>query len=363
MKKLYMILTAFLMAVTVFAQAPKKMSYQAIIRDASNKLVTSSAIGMKISILKGSVTGTAVYVETQKPTSNTNGLVSLEIGTGTKVSGDFSTIDWGNGTYFVKTEADPTGGTSYTITGTSQLLSVPYALHAEKSTTATTVESVANAKFGQSLLTGGGNIELQGNNPFIDFKNSGNDDYDMRLIRYDDNELLLVGGDLKLFSGEYTYQNPKTRYISVPGLNFELAGISQDSEAKLLRNYDGSVYTQDSNPDNGTSRQLTAPLNLPPGAVIKGVKFVVIDNDANYDIKSFIVSSYTASGIAKTVAGVSGTDGTSGKQSSPRTISLSVVESQATIDVNKVYRLMINLEESAEIKLFNVVVEYTIDKL
>ncbi len=131
MKKIITICAALFMTASVFAQSPEKMSYQAVVRDGSNNLVTSTAVGMQISVLQGSSSGTAVYVETQTPTSNANGLVSLEIGGGTVVSGDFTTIDWGNGPYFIKTETDPTGGTNYTITGTSQLLSVPYALHAK----------------------------------------------------------------------------------------------------------------------------------------------------------------------------------------------------------------------------------------
>ena len=133
MKKLITICAAILMTTSVFAQAPNKMSYQAVIRNNSNALVTNSAVGMRISILQTSVLGTAVYVETQTPTTNANGLVSIEIGGGTVVSGNFSTIDWTNGPYFVKTETDPTGSTSYSIIGTSQFLSVPYALYAENS--------------------------------------------------------------------------------------------------------------------------------------------------------------------------------------------------------------------------------------
>ncbi|RLD21702.1 MAG: hypothetical protein DRI54_08945, partial [Bacteroidetes bacterium] len=109
------------------------MSYQAVIRDASDNLLTNTTIGMQISILEGSETGTAVYVETHTPLSNANGLVSLEIGDGIAISGDFGTIDWTTGFYFIKTETDPEGGINYTISGTSQLLSVPYALYATSS--------------------------------------------------------------------------------------------------------------------------------------------------------------------------------------------------------------------------------------
>jgi hypothetical protein len=109
------------------------MSYQAVVRDANNALIMNQAVGMKIQILQGSISGTTVYEETQTPTSNDNGLITLEIGTGTIVSGMFGSIDWSSGPYFIKTETDPTGATNYTISGTSQLMSVPYALYAKTS--------------------------------------------------------------------------------------------------------------------------------------------------------------------------------------------------------------------------------------
>ena len=137
MKKIITICAAILMTATVFAQSPDKMSYQAVIRNSSNTLVANSAVGMRISILQTSTSGIAVYVETQTPTTNANGLASIEIGGGTVVSGNFANIDWANGPYFVKTETDPAGGTSYSITGTSQLLSVPYALYAANSGSST----------------------------------------------------------------------------------------------------------------------------------------------------------------------------------------------------------------------------------
>lgn len=126
--KLYSIIAGILFTVSVYAQAPQKMSYQAVIRNSSNALVTSAPIGMRISILQGSSTGTAVYIETQTPSTNANGLVSLEIGTGTVITGTFAGINWATGPYFIKTETDPTGGMAYTIAGTNELMSVPYAL-------------------------------------------------------------------------------------------------------------------------------------------------------------------------------------------------------------------------------------------
>lgn len=131
MKKLsFLFAILMIAAVSLFAQAPQKFSYQAVVRDASNHLVTSQAVGVRISILQGGVSGTVVYMETQTAVTNANGLITLQIGDGNVLSGNFATIDWSDGPFFLKTETDPTGGTNYSIEGTQQLLSVPYALYA-----------------------------------------------------------------------------------------------------------------------------------------------------------------------------------------------------------------------------------------
>jgi uncharacterized protein (TIGR02145 family) len=150
MKRVFIISAAVLLTATVWAQSPQKMSYQAVVRNADNKLVTGHAIGMQISILQGSVSAMAVYIETHTPVSNANGLISLEIGTGTVVFGDFTAIDWSNGPYFLQTETDPTGGTNYTLKGTSQFLSVPYALHAKTAETLTAGLSETDPVYGAS---------------------------------------------------------------------------------------------------------------------------------------------------------------------------------------------------------------------
>jgi uncharacterized protein (TIGR02145 family) len=128
MNKLFAILAFLLLTANIFAQSPQKMSYQAVIRNSSGVLVINTLIGMEINIRQGSSTGTIVYTETLSPSTNNNGLVSIEIG------GEigFNDIDWANGPFFIETKtAIQAPLTSYTITGTSQLLSVPYALHAK----------------------------------------------------------------------------------------------------------------------------------------------------------------------------------------------------------------------------------------
>jgi hypothetical protein len=137
MTKQLLFIALFITAIT-FAQSPQKMSYQAVLRSSSSALITSAPVGMKISVLQGSATGTVAYSETQSPTTNANGLISLEIGSGTPVTGTFAGINWANGPYFIKTETDPSGGTTYTITGTSPLMSVPYALFSASGTAGST---------------------------------------------------------------------------------------------------------------------------------------------------------------------------------------------------------------------------------
>ena len=120
----------------VFAQAPESMNYQAVIRDGSGNVLSSQAVGLQIKILQSSSTGTAVYQETFSPTTNAYGSIAIQIGSGTVVSGTFSSIDWGVNSYFVETAVDIDGtanGTSYVVISTTQLMSVPYALYAKSS--------------------------------------------------------------------------------------------------------------------------------------------------------------------------------------------------------------------------------------
>lgn len=164
---LFWILTGFFMGLS---QAPEKMSYQAVMRNGSGQLLVNQAIAVRVSVLQGSPAGAAVYSERLTGNTNANGLISLEIGTGTVLTGTFATIDWPAGSYYLKTETDPAGGTSYTIVGTSQLLSVPYAMYAKSagggggSFTIPYTTTVNNASTLFSLTNDGDGTSLEGNN-------------------------------------------------------------------------------------------------------------------------------------------------------------------------------------------------------
>lgn len=131
MKKVLLTLFAgATLALNTFGQAPEGFKYQAVVRDANSLILANQSVGIQLTIQQGSIGGTAVYTETFSATSNAFGLINLEIGSGTTTD-DFSLIDWANGPYFIETAIDNTGGTNYAVMGTSQLMSVPYALYAK----------------------------------------------------------------------------------------------------------------------------------------------------------------------------------------------------------------------------------------
>ncbi len=136
MKSIYITLIAIILSVVSYAQAPNAINYQAAVRDGNGDVVANELVSFRISLLQGSVTGTAVYTETHTATSNNYGLVNLEFGNGTSTD-DFSSVNWATGPYFVKIELDIAGGTNYVEMGASQMLSVPYAKYAEVSGNAT----------------------------------------------------------------------------------------------------------------------------------------------------------------------------------------------------------------------------------
>ena len=128
-KKLFSIAIICTVANLIFisfaiSQTPQGFNYQAILHNANGEVITVKQVGLRISILKNNV---PVCVEQYTPVTNGFGMVSLALGSVNTV--DFGSIDWSTGTFTIKIELDPNGGTSYSDMGTTQLLSVPFALY------------------------------------------------------------------------------------------------------------------------------------------------------------------------------------------------------------------------------------------
>jgi len=166
-----------------YAQSPQSFKYQAVLRDNGGLPLIERNITIKISILQGSLTGSSVYSEVHQAKTSLVGVVNLEIGKGTQNIGNFTTISWGTNTYFVKIEMDPLGGSNFEQVGISQLLSVPYALYAEKS---------GDEKWGKvnsDISYVGGNVGIGINSPVAKLEISGGNALNLLNLRNENNSL------------------------------------------------------------------------------------------------------------------------------------------------------------------------------
>jgi uncharacterized protein (TIGR02145 family) len=129
MKKFLLFIAGLLICSIFMAHVPPGITHQIVIRDTEGRIIANTSVGIRVSIIKGSMQGTEVFIETHQIISNSNGLATYVIGQGDRQRGTFSAINWSEGPYFLKTEADTQGGTNYSLIGLEQVLSVPYAFH------------------------------------------------------------------------------------------------------------------------------------------------------------------------------------------------------------------------------------------
>ena len=141
----------FLSSFSVFSQGPSKINFQAILRNTSGDIVSNQAVGVRMSIKSGTINNSSLYVETHTKTTDVSGLINIQLGTGTVISGIFGDIEWGSGSHFIQLEVDFNGGSNYVVIGTQELISVPYALYANK--TDTSVLNLRN-RFSEKVSVG-----------------------------------------------------------------------------------------------------------------------------------------------------------------------------------------------------------------
>jgi hypothetical protein len=195
----FFILLAFALLVfqtTLLAQVPQTFNYQGIARDAGGNVLPNRRIGVELSVLDGGATGTAVYSETFTDTTNAFGLFSMPVGGGTVVSGSFAGINWASGNKYLQTSIDLSGGTSYTLSGTTQLLSVPYALYAQNA-----VVGVSSGSWSLHGNAGTGDTAFIGttDNSALIFKTGSPPAFSGMIDPLDDNTFLGYKSGLNIF--------------------------------------------------------------------------------------------------------------------------------------------------------------------
>ena len=143
MKKFYIFLCLAIAALTQLqAQAPQGFNYQATVRNSTGELIINSNVYFKFNVIQDSQTADPIFTETHEILTDDLGQVNLIIGQGTANIGVFSELDWSLGSYYLGIQLSINGPNDYVAMGTTQLLSVPYALYAANSGNTTTTPNL-----------------------------------------------------------------------------------------------------------------------------------------------------------------------------------------------------------------------------
>ena len=157
MKKLYTLL-AIIATIATFAQAPQGFNYQATVRNSNGALIVNQIVLVKFNVYQNTATGTLVYSENQTANTDDLGHINLVVGQGTATTGTFSTINWGTANYYLGIELNT--GSGYVAMGTTQLLSVPYALYANSSGNGTSMGAISNTSNPKGATIASGVLSL-----------------------------------------------------------------------------------------------------------------------------------------------------------------------------------------------------------
>ena len=258
-KKFKLLIGLFIISFISLAQSPESMNYQAVIRNSSGTIIANQSIGIRIKILQSSANGSAVYNETFNPTTNAYGMVSLQIGTGSVVSGTFSSIDWGNNSYYVETAADVSGGSNYSVISATQFMSVPYALYAKSAGSSPADNDWTES--GNNIFRSSGNVGIGTTNPSSKLDVNGTGSFTGDLISGGD---ITTGNNGKLILWRGGIQDPYIRHVSNKSIGF----FTVDSE-KMRIAEGGNVGISTTNPSS--KLDVNGDINLTGDLKINGV--------------------------------------------------------------------------------------------
>lgn len=236
---LFLLWTFIFSFYNVFAQVPEYFKYQAVARASNGDLIKDQKVGFRISILQGSASGAAVYIEEHVDTTNVYGLVNLQIGKGIS-SDDFSNINWANGPYFVQVAMDTVGGTDYILMGTSQLLSVPYAMHAKTS------DKIVSADTTICNASNTGSMRYNHTKNVMEYCNSSNwialqSGLSIGLPQLSTEDTLSVTSNSALSGGVISDNGGGE--VFEKGICWNTEGAPTTSDDKILQATSGSVFT------------------------------------------------------------------------------------------------------------------------
>lgn len=275
MKYFYTFLISILSYSVLLAQSPEAFTYQAVLRNGTGQLIAGENVVVRISILSSGAQGSIEYAELHNVSTNDYGLFTLKVGQGTVDQGSFSTIDWGNGVYYLKVEADPDGGLNFVDLSTTQLLSVPYALHAKTVDNADDADADPSNEL-QTITRNGTNIELSnggGSAPLFDDDASN----EVQTITKTGNTITLsmVGGSVTLDDDDAANElqvlsrSADTIRLSQGGGQFidqrndadanplnEIQTISKSGNQIILSNSGGIIIDEINDADNNPNNEL-----------------------------------------------------------------------------------------------------------
>ena len=259
--KFCLIISALFIGLSTFAQVPQSFKYQAVVRGNTGNVLVNQLVSFQLSILKDNPNGVIVYSERQNLSTNSYGIVNINVGNGTIISGDFTTIAWGDFSHFIKVEFDAAGGNNFQFMGTSQILSVPYALYAESAGSAANDNDTNPTNEIQSLSL---------NNNTLSLTNGGQVTLDSYLDNTDNQSLALNNEQLSISNGNTVsltslMDNTDNQTLTFTNNQLSISNGNNVSLAPLIDNTDSQTLSLTGNNlltiSGGNSIQLSSGLS------------------------------------------------------------------------------------------------------
>lgn len=278
----------------LYAQAPQQFSYQAVAADAAGNELANTIIGLRFSIIKDSLVGEVVWVETHQTGTDPFGLFTVQVGSGTPAGGTapaFDQIDWSDGPYFLRVEMDVAGGTNYSLMGTTQLLSVPFALFAERAGSALNDQDTDPTNELQTLSVSGDTLKLSGAPPVVFSDADADPTNELQVLSLDGTTLSLSGTNSEVDLSTVSGDNDPTN---------ELQTISIVGDTLVLSNGGGQVVLSEGNIFNAPGASLRIPQGIGTDFVFIPDTLTIPPNKTFYVVTAeddLLLPDYAISGL------------------------------------------------------------------